>query len=572
MRIEELLMHVLANKRFLSILISLALLTGAFLLRAGAIRASENETVFLQGEVQGLGGELLLALDNKEELKVSGAGPFKFKTPLQLHQSYAVTIKKPALNHRCELKNGQGSIELENQVMVRIDCQKTGEWQNPQSTADRLSLPGFNSISPAAAMDDHGNAVIAWIQEDGKDQRVLKGEYREGKWSKPASFAAALSPAGGDAKNVKVAMAANGDIIIAWEQRVKGKSYIMLAEKRQGKWRIPKSLAEHISFGEAFAWEVNAAMDAAGNSVIVWDQETSSGQHAVYKSTYLNGVWQHPVSLADSISPQDSRGGDAIMPKVVMNNRGEALIVWEQDPGGINAIFKSEYRKGGWQNPHDIKDYINPTDKQAGKGGAYRAFPALSDSGQALIAWEQIHGRDRRIYLSEYTQGSWRHPKSLAEAISPPSLMAQINSLTMDSGGNAKLLWNYNQERHQYLMLSELSNGKWQHPAQNQFLVGPKSSWQFKIIGGLVNLADNGETVLTWMQMGDDSLLQLWLAEYRNGLWYLPGKNLGLSDLPVFDYVTVGSKNGDSMVVWQQNDGKVNQIYTSQFHVLKGTN
>ena len=34
-----------------------------------------------------------------------------------------------------------------------------------------------------------------------------------------------------------------------------------------------------------------------------------------------------------------------------MGDNGEAIIVWRQSDKAVDAIFKSEYRKGAWTNP-----------------------------------------------------------------------------------------------------------------------------------------------------------------------------------------------------------------------------
>ncbi len=563
-------MRLFYNKSFLAILI-VVLLVGMVMVCDGAeIKGSEPGAVFLHGTVQGLDGALILELNHAEDLKITSEAPFQFTTPLVAKQGYEVKIKKPALNHLCEIENGQGVIGQEIQADMKINCQKTGEWLHPQTLDDRLSLAGKNATSPVVAMDDHGNALVAWIQADGQHQRLYKSEYRENKWHKPSSSMEAISPVGSDAKQPHVAMAANGDMVIVWEQKVGNKNYLMMADKRAGVWRIPGSTVEHISLGETYAWQADVAMDIQGNTIIVWDQTAPSGLQAVFKSEYRNGVWRHPSSEKDFISPLIVPGGDAISARVALNNQGEAVIVWQQAKDNRERIFKSEYRKGTWVHPRDGNDYISPIDKGVG-GSAYRPIPSLSDAGRALIVWEQDHEHTKRIYLSEYNQGAWKHPMSMTEAISPVGIKAEVNSVAMDSKGNARIVWATKVERRQYLFVSELRDGKWKHPGQKDFLVGPGSEWQFLVHGVVVQL-ESGKALLARMQSGDDNISRLWLTEYDNGLWYQPGVNISVEKKPVFDMVAAASKDGSLLVVWVQSDGAVGQIYKSQFYLLKTKN
>jgi hypothetical protein len=518
----------------------------------------------LSGNVTGLSGKLIIELNGDEVVAITGDGPFKFKNNFSDKPEYTVMIKKPAANHRCEVKNGQGLVTANGKSAIDIICQQTGKWDFPASLVDNLSLDGQDAVNPAVALDGQGHGVVVWSQFDGKFWRILKSEYRDQKWHKPVSFRDAISPGDSDAKNPLVAMASNGDMVVVWEQKTGKKRNILMAENRDGKWKLPKSVAEHISSKDKSAREPDVAIDDVGNTVIVWSQESATKDYAVYKSEYRNGSWHHPAPIDDVVSP---KGGYALKPRVVMNNKGMTIITWYQDSLGTNNIYKSVYQGGAWKHPADSGDYIS----QSGRGtGAINPILALGDNGRAVIAWQQAYNDQLRIYKSEFDGSVWNKPL-LTEAITPLTREhdnAVLNSLSMDSKGNALIMWSLQSVFNQALYLSRLQDGKWQHPGENDYLTGSKKDSHFDIFAK-VAMSDSGKSVIAWQQKGEDRISRVFMTEFDNGIWHLPGRQLSMLDNSAKNVGIASAKNGDFIVVWQQSDGKVDQIYKSEFHVLK---
>jgi hypothetical protein len=70
-------------------------------------------------------------------------------------------------------------------------------------------------------MDDNGNAVITWRQFDdsnNNNHHIFKSEYRNGKWANPTLFTDHINPDGREAWNPQVAVDDNGNTVIVWYQ------------------------------------------------------------------------------------------------------------------------------------------------------------------------------------------------------------------------------------------------------------------------------------------------------------------------------------------------------------------
>jgi mRNA-degrading endonuclease HigB of HigAB toxin-antitoxin module len=513
-------------------------------------------------------GNILVSGNNEEDLTVPGDGDFSFKTLLAPKQEYAVMVKRLPLNQRCDMKNDKGNSSSLKNSKVEITCRQTGKWHHPLSIKDAISIPGKNVRDPAVAINTKGNALVAWSQYDGASWRIYKREYRNNSWSQRPSVDEAISPAGYNARYPRVALDEKGDAIIVWMQKTPTSRAISMAEKRSGQWKIPLSVNDSLSFENKFSMDPDVAMDEEGNAIVVWSQEASNGFHSIFKAEYRNGRWIKPASLEDSIS-RAIKSGDGIEPRVVMNNSNEALIVWGQDPGGGYRLYKSESREGSWVHPSHENNYFNPVDLSNSKRGAHDHAPVLNDAGEAAIAWKQFHNKKDRIYLSQYHDGLWQHPKSLSEAISPESFITStMRDIAMDNQGNGILLWTQTSERKQELYKNEFSAGRRKKGDDKELVAGyKKTDFSYYIYNAEAEIADSGKKIIAWLEAPSGSMPQVHMQEFDNGAWYSRALNIGSN--PASRFTMASSPRGHFIIAWQQGDGNNDQIYSSVFTRLE---
>jgi hypothetical protein len=236
----------------------------------------------------------------------------------------------------------------------------------------------------------------------------------------------------------------------------------------------------------------------------------------LFKSEYRNGAWGHPGSTSDFISPA---GGTVSSPQVAMDDNGNAIIVWSQYNGSYYQIFKSEYRNGAWVHPATLADSFNP-------GGEGASIPqvAMDNNGNALIVWNQ-GGINGRIFKSEYRNGVWVHPSSVSDYISVPYMNAYAPQVAMDNDGNAIIVWEGEEESHTKFQVfkGEYRNGSWAFPSGaglTNYISVPGQSAQ----SPQVAMDNNGNAIIVWQQKFIDGSTQerIYKSEYRNGSWNHP--------------------------------------------------
>jgi hypothetical protein len=156
-------------------------------------------------------------------------------------------------------------------------------------------------------------------------------------------------------------------------------------------------------------------MDSNGNAIIVWYQSDGTNLQ-IFKSEYREGAWHNSASLSSNTSTARQQlvakegvtiifdsviispnGQDATFPQVAMDNKGNAIIVWSQSDGAVYQIFKSEYRNGAWINPSSLADNISPDGQSA-----FYPQVAMDNNGNAIIVWYQPDGAVYQIFKSEY--------------------------------------------------------------------------------------------------------------------------------------------------------------------------
>ncbi|MDO9265179.1 MAG: DUF1566 domain-containing protein, partial [Desulfosalsimonadaceae bacterium] len=314
---------------------------------------------------------------------------------------------------------------------------RTGAWTHPADLSDHISPAGTDASVPQVAMAGSGDAVIVWQQSDGTNKRIYKYEYRSGAWT----GLEAISPAGTDAALPQVAMddngvAVNADAVIVWQQ-YDGVSYNLIykSEYRGGLWDHPANLDANISPSGIYASSPQVAMAANGDAVIVWEQ---SGYYVeLYMTEYRNmTVWSSPVMISPS-------GSDAGASRVAMNKtNGDTIIVWTQSEEFSygKRIFMSEYRSGVWLHPLTRNDYISPAGYEADN-----AHAAVDGNGNAVIVWS-IKGNGVYtgwISMMEYRAGAWKHPADIPPVGKIDDYSPQLYSpmAAMADNGDAVIAW-----------------------------------------------------------------------------------------------------------------------------------
>ncbi len=437
----------------------------------------------------------------------------------------------------------------------------TGSWTHPSGLTDYISPGGESANNPQVAMGNSGNAVITWAQSDGANDQIFISEYRNDTWTFPTALSDNISPNGENATVPRVAMDDNGNTIVVWQQDVSTIPQIFISEKRDGAWSFPSGLTDNISPDTQNAVFPQVAMDNRGNAVITWLQFDGANDQ-VFMSEYRNDSWKHPSGVTDNISPDTFT---AYSPYIAMDTNGNSIITWTQDSGAEIRAYKSEYRIGSWTSDwiHPINlasDNISPL----GTGAISDLSVAMNDAGDAFIVWYQSNTFNFQIFMSQYRNGSWKHPSDLNDNISLDGQDATLPQVAMDNSGNAIIAWQQSDGANNQIFMSEYRNGSWKHPSSLTDNISPDGQNAYL---PRVAMDNSGNAIISWLQ-SDGTNAQVFMSEYRNGSWKHPsaltdnispdGENAYTPDIAMDD-------NGNAIIVWRQSYGSTKQVYKSEY-------
>ena len=219
---------------------------------------------------------------------------------------------------------------------------RNGVWTHP-GLGDYLCEDLGGIILPAVAMDNNGNAIIAWHTWTPQHVYSLlyRSEYRNGVWTHPTDINDHIHQVGASASYPSIAMNDNGQAVIAYiGENDSGFTMLFKSEYQNGIWAEPVDLDDYLSIdNNSSANAPHVAMDNGGNAVIVWLQPAWYGNQ-IFKAELRNGIWTGPVDIDDTVSIDESNANN---PRIVMNDQGLALISWSQVVVFEYNMFKAEY-------------------------------------------------------------------------------------------------------------------------------------------------------------------------------------------------------------------------------------
>ena len=302
----------------------------------------------------------------------------------------------------------------------------SGSW-GPSASIDDQST---NAIMPKVVMDDHGDAMAAWLQ----DGSVWAVRYSSGGWGTPQVLNAFTY----QVESIDIAMDNNGSAIVVWSQHNDnnpiGTVLIHASRFSAGMWSGDSTIEN----GVHDAGSPVIAMDSNGNATVVWPQSDGSSYH-IYSNRFSASGWGTSVQI-ESLD-------NASIPQVGMDNNGGAMVVWMQFPD--YKVYANHFAAGAWSTPI----LLSTSDGAAG-------YPTLATDGKgnAIAMWSQSNSTNDSIFTNRYSSGGWSTSMVFQAGFNYNSTIPEV---AMDDNGNAMAVWRQNYSGSNHLVASRYSTGTW---------------------------------------------------------------------------------------------------------------
>lgn len=267
-------------------------------------------------------------------------------------------------------------------------------------------------------------------------------------------------------------------------------------------WFHPSAVGENLAYSKGGC---AGAINNLGNILIAcswWD--TGTNAVAIFKYEYINGSWTVPSSSSDSLSPAAVDASYSISaPKVALNDKGEAAVIWTQKDGSGNAnVYIAHKLSGTWNKPANLASSLSFS---TGVPSIFTAI-AIGNDGYVLAAWRHVASGNARIYRAEYIPGTgWSTPSGAANFVSGASVYDMTApAVAVMSKNNAVMTWG-RALPNGYIVRMDRTSGGWQ-AAQT---ISPDLTTDFtntSVSFGdpAVTLAPNGEGLITFVAQAQD--------------------------------------------------------------------
>jgi hypothetical protein len=335
---------------------------------------------------------------------------------------------KPIRRHRVATKRGTRpallavALALAASLLPAARAVAAGtppSWSAPAA----ISEPGARAYEPQVAVDPAGDAVVAWMHWTGSAYSVqVATRPAGGPWS---AFATVSSP-GAPASNASVAIDADGDAVVAYQQYT-GKDLIEVRTHAAGASAWSGSTT--VSDPGREASEPEAAIDAAGDAVVLFLGADAAG-HTIVQATAeqgFGGEWGAPIPLSPA-------GSDAETASLAMDAAGDAFAVWRHTGTASVEVQESQRPAGGsWSSPLRLS---------AAGQNAIEPSLAVDPKGDVAVIWERFAGTDIAQVTTRRLGGAWTVPQELSDE----SEYAYRPRVALDGQGDATAIWSRSSE------------------------------------------------------------------------------------------------------------------------------
>ena len=274
--------------------------------------------------------------------------------------------------------------------------------------------------SPSVAMDANGDFVVAW--EDVELADVYFRRYNEGCEARDSERVQANSTSNGGPPSV--AMDADGDFVVAWDESgydIYARRYNNLGQAQDN----PEFVANTSS--STPARDPSVAMDADGDFVMAW--ESYYGARISARRYNKLGEAQDESELIVNTSSDTTSN-----PSVAMVANGDFVVAWERGSSNFDAIFARLYSADG--TPQADEFQVNTS----GTSGQLAPSVALDADGDFVIAWENYYQEIYDISAQRYSaDGTRQGGEFLVNSNTADNKLTP--SVALDADGDFVIAW-----------------------------------------------------------------------------------------------------------------------------------
>src|SRR5574337_1980162 len=205
---------------------------------------------------------------------------------------------------------------------------------NTWSTPVMVSNPsGTNTVfwacEPKVVMDSLGNAVAVWSQSDNNHTYTIwTNRYNGSAWGTPEMLSSGTSLAG----EPQLAISGNNNAFAVWRQSIDanlGKTFARIYSAASATWGTSATLIGNPTMTTGSTTRPRLAVNANGDAMVAWEESNGTG-HSIASAYYDHlSSWQTPTYVTMDTT--------TAFPAVAIDGSGNAYAGWQQSPSPFRS-------------------------------------------------------------------------------------------------------------------------------------------------------------------------------------------------------------------------------------------
>ncbi len=456
-------------------------------------------------------------------------------------------------------------IKIVTFLLVGSHCsaQIPGEWLSPVRISNLNNTTA--ALTPKITLTQTGKIAISiWKQDDDGGTRRIYGSRFDGTtWT---DFASPISGSAhtGTATLPRFSIDDSGNAIAIWKQDDgTGVNRVYSAYFNGSTWSLFADPISGTSHTESIDDPCISSTDQNGNAIAIWKQDDGTGIDRVYSARFNGSTW---ALFADPVSGT-THTQDATLPDIGFNADGKGFAVWQQPLVSVGRIYSAYFNGSSWSV------FADPISGTSHTRVAARPQVATDATGNAVAVWQQLDEETgplkERMYSARFNGSTW---SLFADPVSGTSHTddAERVRVAVSNTGVALAIWNQFQASNVYAAGALFNGSSWSlfpDPLSNTVP-------SLNLTGRVVINKNNNTGIAVWRRRDEANVIRLYGASYDGTDWTkfdtpISGTtHTGNVSSPEFCCI---DDIGNTMVVWEQvtpTAANKKQSYAAFFQVL----
>jgi hypothetical protein len=332
---------------------------------------------------------------------------------------------------------------------------------------------------PVVAMNEDGQAIVAWYQQEGNFGRVYARRYVDGVWEEEPHRIESGDYAIDYQARMAAAVSPGGDMHVVWNYH---STYWYLGTNQSRGFDTWDTGDTYLSGSWDYVSAPVLAFAPDDTGFLGW-VHTSGSTNNVRFLRYIPGVgWQSGTTGEGTVGAPS--GWSSHHANAAADAEGGAMVVWNTD---AEAVATSRFTKaGGWGDPVPA----NPDPGYLSTWSAKLAF-----AGEEVVAvWGENVDGVNNVYANRYTGNEWgAEPTLLSDGDTSVHEMSDAG-FGLDRHGNGIVTWTQNNTVRFARLIG--SSGAW---LTSDLLDAPEML-QNSILESSADVAPNGVAVTLYQE------------------------------------------------------------------------